>query len=303
MNNFDFISFLIYASILAMNNRYHSQLKGLFFGLIVGDALGAPIEFMVPGSFVPLEDFSTGGAHNIAVGEWTDDTSLALAIAEALIKRQGQLDLKLILDNFLSWYQSGKFSTRDYCFDIGNTTKRALLHFRTTGELEAPTKRDEEVGNGSLMRMAPMFVVYGKDPDLLEKNLLVSRTTHSHPKVDTYVINMNNVISDLLNGSSKEDIALRYPIEDACLPTGFAGDTYHVALRSFLKTMTFEEGLLLTVNQGYDSDTAGAVYGQIAGAYYGYEAIPSRWIERLCLLPMLKEVFQNLWKIRHPLET
>jgi ADP-ribosyl-[dinitrogen reductase] hydrolase len=286
----------------AMSKSYYSQLKGLFFGLIVGDVLGAPIEFMEPGTFEPLTDFSEGGAHKIAVGEWTDDTSLALAIADALIRRQGELDLKLILDNFLAWYKSGKFSSRDYCFDIGNTTKRALLNYRATGDLEASTKRDEEVGNGSLMRMAPMFVVFSTANDLLEKNLQVSRTTHSHPKVDAYVITMNNVISDLLNGVSKEEIILRYPVDETCRPTGFAGDTFNVALRSFFKTSSFEEGLLLTVNQGYDADTAGAVYGQIAGAYYGYEAIPGKWIEKLYLLPMLQQVFDDLWKIKHPLE-
>lgn len=279
-----------------MHNDYHN-LKGIFFGLIVGDALGAPVEFMQPWEFEPLTDLSEGGVHQVKKGEWTDDTGMALAISDALIQRDGEVDLRLILDNFLSWYENGSFSSRGHCFDIGNTTRRALEAYKKSGVLIAPTNHEMDSGNGSLMRMGPLFMLY-RDKELLDHSLAISRTTHASSLVDEYVHKLVIVVSGIFSGYSKQKLLSLFQVGEECRPTGFVADSFNVALRSFLVTHTFEAGALLVVNQGHDSDTVAAIYGQIAGSYYGFSGIPEKWIEQLHDLPMLECVFEELWKLR-----
>lgn len=277
----------------------YSRLKGLFLGLAIGDALGAPVEFMRPGDFEPLKGYRTGGAHRVSLGEWTDDMAMALALSDALIKEQGKLVPQRVLENFLLWYEEGKFSSRGSCFDIGMTCRRALNAFKRNPKMEiAPTVNEEESGNGSIMRLAPVFVVHSNDlPKLTEAALASSRTTHASPLVDDIVRKMSRLIFDICQGKTKKDLIGDFNLLNTSAPTGFVIDTYNVALREFFSTSSFEEGLFKVVNQGLDSDTVGAVYGQIAGAYYGLEAIPSELVQGLQQLDILEDIFDQLFQL------
>src|SRR5690554_4456716 len=110
-----------------MTNSVQDRQRGSLFGLAVGDALGAAVEFQSPGSFEPVTDFRAGGPHGLAAGEWTDDTSMALALADS-ISRAGW-DLNDQARRYVSWWRNGTYSVTGTCFDIGNATAAALRRF------------------------------------------------------------------------------------------------------------------------------------------------------------------------------
>ena len=149
-----------------------------FLGLAIGDALGAPVEFMPPGTFEPVKGFRSGGRFNLDPGQWTDDTSMALCLAESLIECNG-FDPKDQMDRYLKWVKDGYLSSTGYCFDIGQTCSRALANYRFTGDPFSGPTHERSAGNGSLMRLAPIPLFYFNDP---EKAIYYagesSRTTH-----------------------------------------------------------------------------------------------------------------------------
>lgn len=128
--------------------------RGALLGLAIGDALGAAVEFSPPGSFAPVVDYRAGGPHGLRAGEWTDDTSLALALADSLVQTGWDLDDQA--RRYVAWWRTGRYSVNGRCFDIGLTTQAALARFERTGDaLAAGDASERASGNGSLMRRAP----------------------------------------------------------------------------------------------------------------------------------------------------
>jgi ADP-ribosyl-[dinitrogen reductase] hydrolase len=128
--------------------------RGCLLGLAVGDALGTTLEFKPPGTFTPITDMLGGGPFNLKPGQWTDDTSLALCLAESLIECRG-FNPKDQMERYVRWWKEGHLSSTGTCFDIGNTTRAALSAFLKTGNpMSGPTDA-YSAGNGSLMRLAP----------------------------------------------------------------------------------------------------------------------------------------------------
>lgn len=159
----------------------HDRITGSLIGLAVGDALGAPVEFEPPGRFPPVTGYRSGGPFDLEAGTWTDDTSLALCLAESLIERRG-FDPRDQLERYLSWYRTGRLSATGHCFDIGITTRSALVHFERTGDSESGMTSERSAGNGSLMRVAPVPLAYHRDPDrAIELSGRSSATTHALP--------------------------------------------------------------------------------------------------------------------------
>ncbi len=136
---------------------------GCLLGLAVGDALGAPIEFRPPKTFEPVIDMKGGGPFNLSPGQWTDDTSLALCLAESLIEKQG-FDPVDQLERYCRWFNEGYLSSNGTCFDIGTTTLNALQHFMLSGEPYPRITDERSASNGSLMRLAPVPMFYVRDP-------------------------------------------------------------------------------------------------------------------------------------------
>ncbi|MBD0304226.1 MAG: ADP-ribosylglycohydrolase family protein, partial [Tolypothrix sp. T3-bin4] len=152
--------------------------RGCLLGLAVGDALGAPLEFRQPGSFTPIEDMVGGGSFDVMPGQWTDDTSMALCLAESLIEQQG-FNPANQLQKYVQWLRGGHLSSIDTCFDIGNTTLDALMKFEKTQEPYCGSTDPRSAGNGSIMRLAPVPLFYAKRPlEAIEKSGESSRTTH-----------------------------------------------------------------------------------------------------------------------------
>jgi ADP-ribosyl-[dinitrogen reductase] hydrolase len=107
--------------------------RGALLGLAAGDALGTTLEFKPPGSFEPIEDMVGGGPFGLRAGQWTDDTSMALCLAESLVERGG-FDPTDQMRRYVRWWREGVWSSTGSCFDIGVTTRSALRRFEETGE-------------------------------------------------------------------------------------------------------------------------------------------------------------------------
>jgi ADP-ribosyl-[dinitrogen reductase] hydrolase len=281
-----------------------SRYRGALLGLAVGDALGAPFEGMLPGTF-ECTGMAGGGPHGVEPGQWTDDTSLALCLAESLIARRA-FDPADQLERYLRWMRSGHLSSKGRCFGIGGTTRRALELFERAGEPYCGPTEPRTAGNGSIMRLAPVPLAFAADSRRAgELSADSSRTTHGAREAVDACRYFGRLLVGAVKGASKEELlSERYGLEEEPLSPGvervaagsfrrrareeLVADGYVVrsleaALWAFHNTSSFREGALLAVNLGYDTDTTGAVYGQLAGAFYGVEEIPERWREKVDL--------------------
>lgn len=283
---------------------------GAMVGLAVGDAVGTTLEFMTPGSFDPIEDMTGGGPFDLVPGQWTDDTSMALCLAESLIETRG-FDPKDQAARYVRWYHEGRLSSTGRCFDIGGTVRAALMRFMETGEPYCGSTDPRSAGNGSIMRLAPVPLYYSRNPsEALKKCAESSRVTHGALTCVDACRYFGGLIVGAVNGVSKEELlGSRY----CPAPEGWGGDplvreideiaagsfkkreppeikgsgyvvkSLEAALWAFHKSRSFREGCLLAANLGDDADTTSAVYGQIAGAHYGIEGIPASWREKLAM--------------------
>jgi ADP-ribosylglycohydrolase len=294
--------------------------RGALLGLAVGDALGTTLEFRRPGTFEPLTDMVGGGPFGLAAGEWTDDTSMALCLAESLVERGG-FDAHDQMQRYVRWFREGHFSVTGRCFDIGITTARALTSFEATGEPMSGSTDASAAGNGSIMRLAPVPLAFAHDP-VLAIHLAgeSSRTTHGAATCVSACRYLAAVTIGALHGVDKATILGAHyspvpetwrdePLAPAVTAvaagsfkgeptevrgTGYAVDSLEAALWAFHTTGSFEEGALAAVNLGDDADTTGAVYGQLAGAYYGVGGIPARWLEVLALRADIERLADGL---------
>lgn len=289
---------------MEMGERY----RGAMLGLASGDALGTTVEFMRPGSFEPVTDIVGGGPFGLPAGAWTDDTSMALCLAESLIERDGFEPVDQ-LERYVRWWRDGHLSATGTCFDIGVATGAALGRFEWTGEEYPGDANPEAAGNGALMRIAPVALAFANAPAAADRNAaLASRTTHGSPKSSDACRYYAGLIIGALEGVSKADLiggdvyrpegseALTDPqvLEVAngsfreknppeIRGRGYVVAALEAALWALHATDDFESGALAAVNVGDDADSTGAIYGQLAGAIYGVEAIPSGWLRKLVM--------------------
>jgi len=271
-----------------MNEQILRRALGAYLGFACGDALGATVEFMSPKRiqkhFGVHRDIVGGGWLGLAPGQVTDDTQMCLALGQAIIDNQGW-NLRAVAENFLAWLESGPV-------DVGNTCRRGILRFRDLGELSGEP-RDDEAGNGACMRNLPVVLATLQRPELFEQwSLQQSRITHHHPLSDAATLALGRMAGLLIWGQDEavcSEIAAglveRYA-EFGYDPypgraSGYIVDTVQTVLHHFFNSDSFEACLIATVNQGGDADTTGALAGMLAGAKYGVDGIPRRWLNRL----------------------
>jgi ADP-ribosylglycohydrolase len=295
--------------------------RGALLGLAAGDALGTTLEFSPPGSFTPVDDIGGGGPFALQPGQWSDDTSMALCLAESLIERQG-FDADHQMKTYCRWWRDGRWSCKGYCFDIGITTSGALRRYESTGDPFSGSTDPHSAGNGSIMRLAPVPLAFATDPrDAIAKAADSSRTTHGALECVDACRFYAAMIVGALHGLGKEELlAPNYsPVpglwDEAPLapkiaeiaagsykhrdPPEIRGSGYVVAsleaaLWAFHRTDDFRTGALMAVNLGDDSDTTGAVYGQIAGAFYGEGGIPVEWRAKVAMREQIEEMAGQL---------
>jgi ADP-ribosylglycohydrolase len=247
--------------------------RGALLGLAVGDALGTTLEFKAPGAFKPITDMIGGGPFGLEPGQWTDDTSMALCLAESLIEKRG-FDPKHQMGRYCCWWQEGYLSSTGTCFDIGAAGESArLTHAAPVAVAACRYFAGLLLGaldGRSKEQLLSSFFYPGFDRDYW----------HRHP--------LPAEIAGIANGSFK----LKEPPE--ITGSGFVVRSLEAALWAFHHSDSFREGAH-AVNLGDDADTTGAIYGQLAGTYYGVNAIPQDWIERLALCELISEMAAALF--------
>jgi ADP-ribosylglycohydrolase len=295
---------------------------GCLLGLAVGDAVGTTLEFKAPGSFKPIDDMVGGGPFSLEPGQWTDDTSMALCLAESLIECQG-FDAVDQLTRYTRWYKEGHLSAKGHCFDIGNATRSALDEFGRTGEPWCGSTSPNSAGNGSLMRLAPIPMAFANQPhEMLQHAADSSRTTHGALEAIDACRYYAGLLLGALRGESKDTLLAPFycPIpnyweQNPLAPkihevaegsfltkeppqikgSGYVVQALEAALWAFHKSNNFRDGCLLAANLGDDADTTAAIYGQIAGAHYGAGGIPAGWREKVWMRELIEDYAGRLY--------
>jgi len=276
--------------------------RGCLLGLACGDAVGTTVEFSPRGSFPDVTDMVGGGPFDLPVGAWTDDTSMALCLASSLVHCQG-FDARDQMNRYVNWWQWGYLSSTHECFDIGMTVCRALQRYQVTGDPMAGDPAPSTAGNGSLMRLVPVVLAFAPDSTSVQRHARSSSmTTHAAPEA----IDCCDVLASVLLGAllgaprtallpatapdgSSEGVraivagAYRNKTRNQIRGTGYCVESLEAAMWCFEETTSYEQAILAAANLGDDADTTAAIVGQIAGAFYGVDAIPAAWRERVVM--------------------
>ena len=284
---------------------------GSFVGLAIGDQLGSPIEGKKTDQFEPITDIVDGSF-------WTDDTSQALCLADSLVT-VGKLDPIDQLQRYVRWLFGGYLSSQELAYGAGSTARQAITDFRDSGQ---PKPVTNATSNGALMRLTPIPLFYAKDLKLaIQMSGESATTTHGSPICVDACRLYSSLIVKAIGGANKTTI-LEYQADlwqDRSLvpsvdqvargsyrhkePPEIKG-TIHIvevmeaALWAFDRSSSFSEGALLAVNLGHDTDTTGAIFGQLAGAHYGYDKIPDHWKSQLVNRALIEYLALKLFEHR-----
>lgn len=307
------------------DERFSKNLLAAVMGVAVGDAFGFPVQFdtreeLKAHPVVDMEDNAV----------FSDDTSLTLCTLASLIENDWQINEIDMMNKFLAWIQEGYMSAEDYAFDIGRTTRKALQRFYNDAPLElCGCSGSGDCGNGSLMRIAPVifYLEKNKKADAYTAIKSVSSLTHAHEvcvlgcyiyvmtglailnikeeisKKDIVETSLKNMANEVESKFSPEAVSLYRNIfavndltetsEENIKSTGYVVDSLQAALWAFLTTDSFEQCIIKATSLGDDTDTIAAIAGGLAGIYYGYDAIPKSWIDKIKKKKLIFEVCEE----------
>lgn len=312
-------------------NIQTEKLVAALVGLAVGDAVGTTLEF-TPHSAEGhgLTDMVGGGPFRLPVGAWTDDTSMALCLAESLLDRQG-FDAKDQIARYARWARNGENSSIGRCFDIGGTCRMALAwHAANPDEQYVPADELNGDGNGALMRLAPIALFYHRDYQMaIHRAACMSRTTHGgSASADACAIWAAMILAAADERATKTTVLMAAYAELARLDrtdpiveaianvlinhtyatktadeisgNGYVVNSFEAALWAWYTTNSFEAAVLRAANLGQDADTTAAICAQLAGAFYGFDGagIPRRWREKLVQGSRIEQLARQLVKAR-----
>ena len=288
--------------------------QGALIGLALGDALGTTLEFSDRDTLPPVTDLVGGGPFELAPGQWTDDTSMALCLADSLLQRNA-LDARDLVECFCRWYEEGYNSVTGECFDIGVTTCEALRSYRATGAPLSGSTDPGSAGNGSLMRLAPVAIRWWHDrAAAVAAARLQSRTTHGAPQAVESCALFAELLVEAIGGAPKERVlqardwdgdagvaavaagSWRDKARDDISSSGYVLHTLEAALWCVGRSETVADALVLAANLGHDSDTVGAVTGQLAGALWGRSGAPAAWLDKLAWRQHLEVLAARLFE-------
>lgn len=292
------------------------RFRGALLGLAVGEALGAPAEFLTADQIVErygvIAEMIGGGCHDVAPGQTTDATDMALCLAESLADR-GDLDPEDVMRRYARWFETKPR-------DVSLTVRAVMLSYRAGTPWDLASRRAWEIlgrpvaANGSLMRCAPLALAFSDDPGRRrEASLDESMLTHFDPLAGWACVALNDLIVAAMDDELREQLpviagalqdddlrisaALRDAVEaepEEVQNSAFVVDSLRTALWAVLRSATFEEAVCLVVNLGGDADTVAAVSGALAGALHGEAGIPARWLAPLELREPLRAVADRL---------
>jgi ADP-ribosyl-[dinitrogen reductase] hydrolase len=270
-----------------------ARAEAAYLGLALGDALGATVEFMTPREIAyqygSHQELIGGGWLRLKPGQVTDDTSMSLALGEAILADHGEVQALSCARAFDAWMRTKPI-------DIGNTVRRNLIAFRRSGNPEAaPSEHD--AGNGAAMRVLPVaLATLGRsDAEVQAAVCAQAHVTHHNPISDATCLFLALTVQDFLRGDSLRQVvrqriaplAATYPalsFRDRPRrenPSGWVVETMQAVLQALVDVGGFENCLVDVVNRGGDADTTGAIAGMLAGALYGRDALPAKWLRAL----------------------
>lgn len=309
-------------------NRQNNQYLGAIIGHAVGDAMGFPTEFskreeLLKNPVIEMIDSPDVGQ---PAGSWSDDTAMEIATIDSFIQKK-YFDYKDIMDKWVKWISKSEYTPTGVAFDIGRTCLKAIKKYcNGTAPLQCGSTSINENGNGSLMRILPVALyAYSKkldDTSIRKLTDEVSSLTHAHEvsRLGCYIY-VQFIIS-LLKGFAKED-SYRYiqnldysaydknainlygrilnekiegQILDNIKSSGYIVDTLESAMWIFMNAQHYKEAIIASTNIGGDTDTIGAIVGSMAGIYYGFEDIPSSWLDKLQRKDYLMELVDRFEK-------
>lgn len=299
-------------------SRNWDRAVGALVGLAVGDAIGTTLENSKRDSTPPVLDMVGGGPFDLRPGEWTDDTAMALCLADSLLACDG-LDQSDLLRRFSRWLRHGDNSCTGSCVGVGGTTFEAIRRFEKTGNPVSDLTDPDMAGNGSLMRLAPAVIYFHRDRAAA---VAVARdqsaSTHGAPAAIEACAYFTHLLLDAIEGLPKEQV-LR-PREwpgnrdvDAIArgswigktrsdirSSGYVIHTLEAALWAVSQADNFRDCVLTAANLGEDADTVAAVTGQLAGSLWGTSGIPAEWVRRLAWSLRIRKLGAALYDGRNP---
>ncbi len=340
---------------------YQDRARGMLVGLAVGDALGAPYEFGYTSELIKERGDEISHLHSsmiLPAGAWTDDTSMALCLADSLLEKDGY-DSYDVMDKFRKWVVFGyrSFDGKP-AFDVGTQTANAVGRFHRYPVIAKNEPKTESAGNGAIMRLAPI-VLAAISPDkqydelknndgvskdiksryrerkikdldltnLTELAVLSCRETHNSFAAEIVTEMFSIALFTAMYAEEKSDVrffadkccylesqgydefriyhnhllidrAYNADPEELCDLGGYIVDAFAIALWGFLHSETFKDGMIKVIQLGGDTDTNAACYGQLAGAYYGYESIPKEWRDKVQASEELVGLADRLFKMK-----
>jgi ADP-ribosyl-[dinitrogen reductase] hydrolase len=272
----------------ALDDGIRDRALGAYLGFAIGDALGAPVEFLTPAEiareYAVHARMIGGGWLKLKPGQVTDDTELALCIGRAILRARGW-SLKGVCDEFALWLKKVPI-------DVGNSTRRGIRRYIVDGSTEGPAS-DGDGGNGACVRNLPVALsTLGSDENFAARTLQQCHVTHNHPLSDAAALALGRMLRRLVLGGGvaaarEEARALieqhrefRFDrFKGPC--TAYIVDTVRTVLHEYFLTDSVRSCIIQTVNMGGDADSAGALSGMLAGATYGAASIPQPWLKRL----------------------
>jgi len=270
------------------------QVLGLYVGCALGDAYGAPFEFMYPEDVVAPNDMMSGGSHGVDNGEWTDDTALMMSASDAYIK-SGEFNPSMIANNFKSWKAYGDFGTRDECFDIGATTSNAIS-LMTRDNPYAGRANKNDSGNGSLMRIAPAIAAnHNNSHAAVGEAVALALMTHGNNDTVKYI---SAYVAQMFIGFHKDFKHLQNCWDiHTDVGTGSIMHSYAVTMWAVHRSTSFKQAMKMSVKLGYDTDTNCAIVGMMYGGVNGFSSLPTEWVEQVHQIDKIKSVAEQMYVI------
>lgn len=299
-----------------------AQAEGMLIGLAVGDALGAPVEFGWSAGMIRADWNGQMQDHRIPAGYYTDDTAMALCLADSLLNCSGYNSYD-VMTRYLKWATVGYRASEGNgkpASDIGTQTASAIEMFVDHPVVTKQQLRHTGAGNGGIMRLAPAIIASCDQSIEVTMRLakITSRETHFSEEADAgaeifaamlwQALRLDDKekiidVSEFSTGGVYDDILQRVmqtknidddkKLEDL---GGYVVDSIKIAVWGFLNFDSIRQGMIEVIRLGGDTDTNAAIYGQLAGAYYGYEAIPAEWLKDLYLHDDIKSIAKDLFE-------
>lgn len=291
--------------------------RGALLGLAVGDAVGTTLEFKARDSYPRLTDMIGGGPFGLKPGQWTDDTSMALALADSLAAYP-DLNEQDLLGRFVSWWRTGEYSCTGRCFDIGITVRQALARWEATKCDHCGSTDPMSAGNGSLMRLAPVAIRHhGNRAKLRDVAARQSKTIHAAAEAVDACVLYAEILADTIEGAARTEVlkhrgrdwagaieaiasgSWRGKHRDDVRGTGYVAQSLEASLWCVGTSPGYRDAVLRAANLGEDADTTAAITGQLAGAVSGALAIPANWLEKLLQRTVIERAATGLLTSRH----